>query len=205
MRRPSAGPSGGPATGDGVTVSVRDAAATRQRILDAATVEFSALGLAGGRVARIAERARANQRMIYAYFGSKDGLFDAVLEHHILLAQDAVDFDAADLPGYAQQVFDVYRANPRFLRLTLWQTLERPELLRSVDPVVRTMTDKIGAIARAQAAGLVSDALPADRLLDHILALAQGSLTDIGQPGTWTEAQRRDLATSVARLTAPRR
>jgi AcrR family transcriptional regulator len=187
------------------TVAVRDATATRQRILEAATVEFAAAGLAGGRIGRIAERARANQRMIYAYFGSKDELFDAVLEHHILLAQDAVDFDATDLPGYAQQVFDVYRANPHFLRLTLWQALERPELLIAVAPVVRTMTDKIAAIARAQAAGQVSAALPADRLFDHILALANGSLNLIGQPSSWTDAQRRDLGVSVALLTDPPR
>lgn len=143
--------------------------------------------------------------MIYAYYGSQDELFDAVLEHHVLLAQDAVDFDATDLPGYAQQVFDVYRSNPHFLRLTLWQALERPELLIAVAPVVRTMTDKIAAIARAQAAGQVSAALPADRLFDHILALANGSLNLIGQPSSWTDAQRHDLGVSVALLTDPPR
>ena len=116
--------------------AVRDATATRHRILQAATVEFAASGLAGARVSRIAERARANQRMIYAYFGSKDGLFDAVLEHHVLLAQDAVTFEATDLPGYAQQVFDVYRTHPHLVRLALWQALERPDLMRSLAPVV---------------------------------------------------------------------
>lgn len=182
---------------------MRDAAATRQRILDAATIEFAAAGLAGARVSRIAERARANQRLIYVYFGSKDDLFCAVLEQNVLLAQDAVDFDATDLPGYAQQVFDVYRANSHFLRLALWQALERPELLHSLTPVLRTTVDKVAAIARAQAAGQVSAALPADRLFDHIQALAIGSLTQIGQSSSWTEVQRRDLATSVALLTDP--
>jgi AcrR family transcriptional regulator len=82
----------------------RDAAATRRRILEAATPEFSAFGLAGGRTARIAEAADANQRMIYAYFGSKDRLFDAVLVHNILIVQEAVAFDVGDLPGDAQHV-----------------------------------------------------------------------------------------------------
>ena len=183
--------------------AVRNATATRHRILQAATVEFAASGLAGARVSRIAERARANQRMVYAYFRSKDGLFDAVLEHHVLLAQDAVTFEAADLPGYAQQVFDVYRTHPHLVRLALWQALERPDLMRSLAPVVRTMSDKVAAIARAQAAGLVSDALPADRLLDHILTLAHGNLVLAGRAYSWTDAQRHDLGVSVARLTAP--
>jgi AcrR family transcriptional regulator len=188
-----------------VTGAIRDAAATRRRILEAATVEFAAAGLAGGRIGRIAERARANQRMIYAYYGNKDGLFNAVLEHHVLIAQDAVTFDATDLPGYAQQVFDVYRTHPHLVRLALWQALERPDLMQSLEPVIRTMTDKVTAIARAQSAGQVGTALPADRLLDHILTLAHGNLALAGGANSWTDEQRHDLGLSVALLTAPDR
>jgi AcrR family transcriptional regulator len=186
-----------------MTGTVRDAAATRQRILEAATAEFSTAGLAGARVGRIADRAQANQRMIYAYFGSKDGLFDAVLEHHVLLAQDSVTFDATDLPGYAQQVFDVYRTQANLVRLSLWQALERPDLMPSLTPVARTMADKVAAVARAQEAGLVSTALPADTLLDHILTLAHGNLALAGSENIWTDDQRRDLGVSVALLTTP--
>ena len=49
-------------------------------ILDAATAEFARYGLGGARVDRIAERAGANKRMLYYYFGSKEALFLAVLE-----------------------------------------------------------------------------------------------------------------------------
>ncbi|HWA36496.1 MAG TPA: helix-turn-helix domain-containing protein, partial [Burkholderiales bacterium] len=55
--------------------SSRDPDRTRRRILDAATVEFARFGLGGARVDRIAERARANKRMRYYYFGSKEDLF----------------------------------------------------------------------------------------------------------------------------------
>jgi hypothetical protein len=65
------------------------------------------------------------------------------------------------------------------------------------------MKDNIAAIARAQAAGQVSDALPAARLLDHILALAHGNIVLAGRANSWLDAQRRDLGTSVALLTAP--
>ena len=58
----------------------RDPNRTREAILTAAQHEFAAKGLSGGRVDEIARRARANKRMIYHYFGNKDGLYLAALE-----------------------------------------------------------------------------------------------------------------------------
>src|SRR5882757_11434054 len=60
--------------------ATRDPERTRAAILDAATQEFTANGLNGARVDAIAQRARVNKRMIYHYFGGKDGLYLAVLE-----------------------------------------------------------------------------------------------------------------------------
>ena len=61
-------------------VRIRDADATRKRILAAAKREFACLGLGGARIDTIADRAKANKRMIYHYFDSKEALFTAVLE-----------------------------------------------------------------------------------------------------------------------------
>jgi TetR/AcrR family transcriptional regulator len=58
----------------------RDPNKTREAILAAAQDEFAAKGLFGGRVNQIAKDANANKRMIYHYFGSKEGLYLAVLE-----------------------------------------------------------------------------------------------------------------------------
>src|SRR3954463_4989305 len=58
----------------------RDPDRTREAILVAAQNEFALKGLSGGRVDEIARRARANKRMIYHYFGSKQGLYLATLE-----------------------------------------------------------------------------------------------------------------------------
>jgi TetR/AcrR family transcriptional regulator len=49
------------------------------RILAAAAGEFAARGFAGARVDRIARRARVNKAMLYYHFGSKQGLYDALL------------------------------------------------------------------------------------------------------------------------------
>ncbi|MCQ8783490.1 TetR/AcrR family transcriptional regulator [Mangrovibrevibacter kandeliae] len=58
----------------------RDPERTKANILAAATSEFSSRGFAGARVDAIAARSRANKRMIYHYFGNKQGLWLAVLE-----------------------------------------------------------------------------------------------------------------------------
>jgi TetR/AcrR family transcriptional regulator len=60
--------------------SGRDPERTRAAILSAATQEITAKGLTGARVDEIAQRAGVNKRMIYHYFGDKDGLYLAVLE-----------------------------------------------------------------------------------------------------------------------------
>jgi AcrR family transcriptional regulator len=61
-------------------VAVRDAEATKGRILQAARSEFARFGLGGARIERIAKAARTNKRMLYYYFGNKEGLFLAALE-----------------------------------------------------------------------------------------------------------------------------
>jgi AcrR family transcriptional regulator len=53
---------------------------TKEDILDVATEEFSEFGLSGARVDSIAEKTRTSKRMIYYYYGSKEGLYLAVLE-----------------------------------------------------------------------------------------------------------------------------
>ena len=69
-RRGAAAPAGADAEGND----------SRRAILAAARTEFSAHGLSGGRVLRIAERAGVNKQLIYYYFGSKDDLYRAALE-----------------------------------------------------------------------------------------------------------------------------
>ena len=63
----------------------RDPEATKLRIMAAAKVEFSKMGLDGARVDVIAARAKVQKRMMYHYFGNKELLYRLVLEqceHH---------------------------------------------------------------------------------------------------------------------------
>ncbi len=98
--------------------------ATRQAILAAATAEFARKGLGGARVDAIAARSKANKRMIYHYFGSKDKLFTAVLEEaygHIRSAElelPLAELEPEDaLSALLRFTWDYYLARPEFLSL----------------------------------------------------------------------------------------
>ena len=102
----------------------RDADATKARILEAAKAEFARLGLGGARVDEIADKARANKRMIYHYFGSKEDLFTAVLEEAYLDIRTAEqDLKLAHLSPREALVklvtftWTYYLENPEFIRL----------------------------------------------------------------------------------------
>src|SRR5712671_2080560 len=103
---------------------VRNAQDTKRRILAAATEEFTEHGIAGARVDRIAAAANSNKAMLYAYFGNKEQLFDAVFAAMVTAASDAIPFDAHDLPGYAAAMFDRYRTDAHMTRLSDWYRLE---------------------------------------------------------------------------------
>ena len=105
----------------------RDSATTRDNLLEAAIAEFSAYGLAGGRVDRIALEAGANKRAIYDYYGDKQALFEAAVQHVAQALIAAVPLDATDLPGYAGTLFDYLMRHPETSRLIGWRRLERPD------------------------------------------------------------------------------
>ena len=106
--------------------AIRDAEATRERLLAAATDEFARHGVAGARVDRIASAAAANKQLIYAYFDNKDGLFDAALARICGALAEEVPFDAEDMPGYVGRLFDYALEHPEVYRLVSWAALERP-------------------------------------------------------------------------------
>ncbi len=87
----------------------RNAAESRERLLRAARDEFAQHGFAGARIDRIVQKARSNPRMIYHYFGSKSGLYVAVLEDALgnLRAQELrLDVEHLDPLEGLVQLFD---------------------------------------------------------------------------------------------------
>jgi AcrR family transcriptional regulator len=178
----------------------RDSTATKARILEAATTEFSAHGLAGARVDRIADRAGSNKQLIYAYFGSKEGLFDATMGLHLARLLDVVPFTPADLPGYAVALYDFGAAHPELVRLLRWHTLERPGALAEMEQALESTRAKLVALAAAQTAGTVDATLPPDELLAVVLAIAQAP---DDPPPVSPDLRRETIAAAVRRLATP--
>ena len=175
-------------------------------MIAAATEEFARHGVAGARVDRIADQARTNKAQVYHYFGSKDGLFGAVLGAYARRAVESEYFDAADLPRTAASLFDDFERHPELARLVTWYRLEGGAV--AMPEMEDANRAKIAAIARAQADGLVTDRFPPEVLLGLILVIAT-SWSDL--PAGFemitrdhTVAQRRGyVIDAVARLVSP--
>ncbi|MBK6650346.1 MAG: TetR family transcriptional regulator [Betaproteobacteria bacterium] len=109
-----------------------DPARTMAGILEVATAEFAEKGLAGGRIDEIASLTRTSKRMIYYYFGNKEGLYLAVLEE----AYRKVRAIEADLnlesltpeEGLRRLVgftFDHHHGNTPYIRLVMTENINR--------------------------------------------------------------------------------
>ena len=149
---------------------MRTAAATKERILAAALAEFSAHGIAGARVDRIAHAAGCNKNLIYIYFTDKETLFTTVLSKHLVRIHEEQPFTPDDLPGYAAKVFDWAQANPDLMRLIAWSALEQQA--NGHAERVEAISAKVAALAEAQHAGRVGTAFPPDFRRIAVLSLA---------------------------------
>ncbi len=149
---------------------MRNAEATREKILEAAMVEFSAYGIAGARVDRIAKAAGCNKNLIYVYFENKETLFTTVLQKNLTRVYDETHFTPDDLAGYTGRVFDFAMANPDLMRLMAWFNLEQ----KAISPAERTraIAGKVAALTEAQQAGVVGRVFPPGFVLTAIMALA---------------------------------
>lgn len=162
---------------------VRDADATRGRILAAATHEFSRHGYAGARVDRISRRARTFDRMIYYYFGDKMGLFRVVLENayeELWRAEERLQLsDVAPEAGVRELIAFTWRyfvEHPEFIRLLNSENLQLGRNVRRSrrvgklsSPFIATLRD---LLRRGQAARLFRRGVDPVRLYITIASLA---------------------------------
>ena len=130
-------------------------------ILDVATKEFAEKGLSGARIDEIAAATHTSKRMIYYYFGSKDGLYVAVLEEayrrmrtieaqlHLddLSPQDAL----RKLVGFT---FDHHHDNPDFIRLVMSENMQRGEYLAKSNLIQKLNTSVIDTVRKLYERGL---------------------------------------------------
>lgn len=103
---------------------------SRQAILAAAEIEFSEKGLYGARIDEIASRSGINKRMIYQYFGNKNGLYKTVL----VTVYNRLGACESEVIGFAGECLDEIRQmirayfyflknNPTYVRMVMWENL----------------------------------------------------------------------------------
>ncbi|MFD5579347.1 TetR family transcriptional regulator [Streptomyces pseudogriseolus] len=183
-------------------------AATYRRILDVATREFAEYGIAGARVERIVAAARTNKAQLYAYFGNKEGLFDAIFFGSLDRIVDVVPIDATDLADWAVRLYDEYLRRPDLIRLATWARLERRPAGHLVETHELRHDAKLRAIADAQAAGLVRQGDPFDIMTMVIaMSMAWSPVSNVyaataEEPADLHEQRRALLRESVRRAMA---
>lgn len=138
----------------------RDRVRTRRQILNAATKEFATKGLEGARTNDIAKRANVSKRMLYHYFMSKDGLFQAVLEQtyaEIRGAEEELELTSLDpIEAMAELVtfsFDWFVDHPEFIPILNEENLLGAVHANSSEAVQRLNMPLVDAISRLLARG----------------------------------------------------
>lgn len=127
-------------------------------ILATATEIFSNFGLSGARIDEIARRTQTSKRMIYYYFGDKNGLYMSVLETayaRVRAGEDALNLEALDpvsaLRRLVEFTFDYHRENPSYVRLVQIENIHNAEHLKRSERIAKlnlSAIDKLTAICR---------------------------------------------------------
>lgn len=209
--------SGRPPRGEAVN---GEAGGTRGALLAAARQEFARHGFAGARVGRICKGARTTVRMVYHYFGSKSGLYIAVLEEAMgALRTEELKLDVdvtAPLTGLLQLfdfVHDHFDANPQLISLLSAENLMQARYLRQSKtiPAMSSPVPKLikALVRRGVAEGAVHRNVDPLRLYVMMVALSYFHLSnvhtlsaifdeDLTRPA-WRARQRRDARQMIER------
>ena len=190
----------------GARARKRDPERTSAAILEAATQEFSQKGYAGARVDAIAKRAKINKRMLYHYFGGKDGLYLSVLEHiyaAIRSAETKLDLAHHEPVESMRQLvhftWSYYLERPEFLAILATEIQHRAKFLKQSDRIVQLNSPLITAIREVLAHGAAQKVFRDD--VDPVeLYISIAALGAFYLSNRWTLSTifRRDLMASEA-------
>lgn len=179
---------------------------TMADIIEVATREFAEKGLAGARIDVIAEAMRTSKRMIYYYFGSKEGLYVAVLEEAYrriraiesdLHLDDLAPEDALrKLVGFT---VDYQLANPDFIRLVMNENMYRGEFLAQSKAIQKLNVPAIDAVRRVYERGLAAGVFRSGiDPVDLHMSISALSVFNVANKHTFALIFKRDLDSPAA-------
>lgn len=130
-------------------------------ILEVAIHEFADKGLSGGRIDAIAEATRTSKRMIYYYYGSKEGLYVAALdESYRRMRQTEGALHLEDLEPEAalrrlvEFTFDHHASNEDFIRLVMSENMARGAYLAQSKTIQQLNSPAIQSIKKLYERGV---------------------------------------------------
>ncbi len=145
------------------TTRTNDPERTKADILAVAEAEFGEKGLAGARIDEIAAATQTSKRMIYYYFGNKEGLYLAALEEaYRKMRQEEANLHLENLEPEAAlrrlvgHSFDRHLRNESYIRLVMSENIHRGEFLRQSDFIQELNVPAIEAIRELYQRGVAS-------------------------------------------------
>jgi AcrR family transcriptional regulator len=146
---------------DGTPTRAQDPEGTRRNILEIASEEFALNGLSGARVDEIAARTRSSKRMIYYYFGDKEGLYLSALENAYRLVREGESrLDIEGLPPVealtrlVEFTFDHHHQHEEFIRMVMIENIHHGQYLDRSKVIRDLNVTAIDAIARIYERGV---------------------------------------------------
>lgn len=157
------------------TKKKRDPERTRRQLLDTATSCFARCGYDGVTVDEIVAKAKVNKRMVYHYFGNKQGLYLEVLREVFGRLEAVESVAVSGSAGAAEAIRSVLRsyfeflsANPEFVRLLQWENLNEGRFIRSHPDIFTknpVMDHLSGILRNGQRTGVFRDNVEVKQLL----------------------------------------
>ena len=180
---------------------VNDPEGTKRNIVEVAMKEFAENGLSGARIDEIAAKTKSSKRMIYYYFGDKEGLYLKVLEEaYSRMRATEATLDLQDIPpldalkklvGFT---FDHHNSHEAFIRLVMIENIHHGEFLAKSQVIQKLNVTAIDTVRelydRGVKAGIFRDGLDPVDLHWQISALC---FFNVSNRATFSKIFKRDL------------
>lgn len=182
--------------------------ATQANIIEVATAEFADKGLAGARIDLIAEATRTSKRMIYYYFGSKEGLYIAVLENayrSIREIESGLHLDELEpveaLRSLVAHTVQYQLAHPEFIRLVMNENMHRGEYLEQSKKIQKLNIPAIDGLRKVYERGVKAKVFRKGiDPIDLHMSISALSVFNVANRYTFSLIFKRDLESKAAQV-----
>lgn len=179
---------------------------TMANIMEVAMAEFAEKGLAGARIDEIAAATRTSKRMIYYYFGSKEGLYLAVLEEsyrrmrEIEGQQHLQDLEPeAALRRLVEFTYDHHHSHENYIRLVMSENMNRGQFLEQSKSIQQLNVPAISSIRQLYERGVAAGVFrPGLDPIDIHASISALSFFNVSNRHTFGLIFKRDMTSPEA-------